>query len=137
MIGASEARAIEAVGRAEAEKMRMKASAYKQYGDAAIMALVLEALPQIAAEVAAPLAKTDEIVLLGGADRTTTEVNKLLGELSIGIITYFKNLFDRPLVLDTVSVSDTFKMYLYRHIDTFFMENVSVYQYILCCRYFF
>merc|ERR1712008_619520 len=77
LIGASEARAIEAVGRAEAEKMRMKASAYKQYGDAAIMALVLEALPQIAA----PLAKTDEIVLLGGADKTTTEVNKLLGQL--------------------------------------------------------
>merc|ERR1719384_277878 len=67
--------------RAEAEKMRMKASAYKQYGDAAIMALVLEALPQIAAEVAAPLAKTDEIVLLGGADKTTSEVNKLLGQL--------------------------------------------------------
>ena len=81
LIGASEARAIEAVGRAEAEKMRMKASAYKQYGDAAIMALVLEALPQIAAEVAAPLAKTDEIVLLGGADKTTSEVNKLLGQL--------------------------------------------------------
>jgi len=81
LIGASEARAIEAVGRAEAEKMRMKASAYKQYGDAAIMALVLEALPQIAAEVAAPLAKTDEIVLLGGADKTTNEVNKLLGQL--------------------------------------------------------
>merc|ERR1711971_1294632 len=57
LIGASEARAIEAVGRAEAEKMRMKASACKQYGDAAIMALVLEALPQIAAEVAAPLPK--------------------------------------------------------------------------------
>merc|ERR1711874_729262 len=81
LTGAAEARAIEAVGRAEAERMRMKASAYKQYGDAAIMALVLEALPQIAAEVAAPLAKTDEIVLLGGADKTTTEVNKLLGQL--------------------------------------------------------
>ena len=37
--------------RAEAERMRMKASAYKQYGDAAILSLVLEALPQIAAEV--------------------------------------------------------------------------------------
>merc|ERR1719450_1376251 len=81
LIGASEARAIEAVGRAEAEKMRMKASAYKQYGDAAIMALVLEALPQIAAEVAAPLAKTDEIVLLGGADKTTSEINKLVSQL--------------------------------------------------------
>merc|ERR1712165_356406 len=81
LTGAAEARAIEAVGRAEAEKMRMKASAYKQYGDAAVMALVLEALPQIAAEVAAPLAKTDEIVLLGGSDRTTNEVNKLVSQL--------------------------------------------------------
>ena len=33
--------------RAEAERMRMKASAYKQYGDAAILSLVLEALPQV------------------------------------------------------------------------------------------
>merc|ERR1719357_2294581 len=81
LIGGAEAKAIEAVGRAEAESMRMKASAYKQYGDAAIMSLVLEALPQIAAEVAAPLAKTDEIVLLGGADRTTAEVNKLVSQL--------------------------------------------------------
>ena len=38
---------MEAVGRAEAERMRMKASAYKQYGDAAILSLVLEALPQV------------------------------------------------------------------------------------------
>jgi len=81
LIGGAEAKAVEAVGRAEAESMRMKASAYKQYGDAAIMSLVLEALPQIAAEVAAPLAKTDEIVLIGGSDRTTDEVNKLVGSL--------------------------------------------------------
>merc|ERR1719244_497031 len=81
LIGAAEAKAVEAVGRAEAESMRMKASAYKQYGDAAVMSLVLEALPSIAAEVAAPLSRTDEIVLLGGSDRTTTEVNKLVSQL--------------------------------------------------------
>jgi len=81
LIGAAEARAVEAVGRAEAERMRMKASAYKQYGDAAVLALVLEALPQIAAEVSAPLAKTDEIVLIGGGDRTTQELTKLVGTL--------------------------------------------------------
>merc|ERR1719229_1121878 len=81
LIGGAEAKAVEAVGRAEAESMRMKASAYKQYGDAAIMSLVLEALPQIAAEVAAPLAKTDEIVLIGGGNNTTHEVNKLVGTL--------------------------------------------------------
>ena len=68
LIGAADARAVEAVGRwvvgkyccnkpsptndyllfrAEAERMRMKASAYKQYGDAAILSLVLESLPQV------------------------------------------------------------------------------------------
>merc|ERR1719328_122453 len=81
LIGGAEAKAVEAVGRAEAESMRMKASAYKQYGDAAILSLVLEALPQIAAEVAAPLAKTDEIVLIGGNNNTTNEINKLVGTL--------------------------------------------------------
>ncbi|KAG7279366.1 hypothetical protein CRUP_001274 [Coryphaenoides rupestris] len=51
---------IEAVGKAEAEKMRLKAEAYLQYGEAAKTALVLEALPKIAGKVAAPLARTKE-----------------------------------------------------------------------------
>merc|ERR1711990_98001 len=81
LIGGAEARAVEAVGKAEAESMRLKAAAYQQYGDAAVMSLVLEALPSIAAEVAAPLAKTDEIVLIGGNNNTTNEINKLVGTL--------------------------------------------------------
>ncbi|CAN7986574.1 unnamed protein product, partial [Ixodes hexagonus] len=36
---------------------------------------------QIAAEVAAPLAKTDEIIMLSGEDRTTSEVTKLVSQL--------------------------------------------------------
>ena len=36
---------------------------------------------QIAAEVSAPLAKTDQIVLIGGSDRTTQEISKLVGTL--------------------------------------------------------
>merc|ERR1739838_823593 len=81
LLGAAEATAVEAVGRAEAEQMRMKAAAYAQYGDAAVMSLVLEALPQIAAEVSSPLSKTEEIVLIGGSDNTTDEINKLVGSL--------------------------------------------------------
>lgn len=81
MIGASEAYAIEAVGKAQAERMRMKAAAYRQYGDAAIMSMVLEALPKIAAEIAAPLAKVDEIIILSGEDRTAQEVSRLVGQI--------------------------------------------------------
>ena len=46
-IGHAEAISIEAIGKAEAERMRMKAAAYKQYGDAAKMSLVLESLPKV------------------------------------------------------------------------------------------
>ena len=47
LIGGAEADAIEAVGKAEAEMMRLKAAAYKQYGDAAMLSLVLETLPKV------------------------------------------------------------------------------------------
>ncbi|KAH8340431.1 hypothetical protein KR067_001539, partial [Drosophila pandora] len=78
-IGAAEAHAIELVGKAEAERMRMKANVYKQYGDAAIMNI--KSIPQIAAEVAAPLAKTEEIVLIGGNDNVTNDVTRLVAQL--------------------------------------------------------
>lgn len=80
-IGSAEASAIEMVGKADAERMRMKAAVYKQYGDAAIMNIVLESLPKIAAELAAPLKKTDEIVLIGGSDHVTGDVTRLVGQL--------------------------------------------------------
>ena len=47
LLGGADAGAIEAVGKAEAEMMRLKASAYKQYGEAAMLSLVLETLPKV------------------------------------------------------------------------------------------
>lgn len=46
-LGEAEAAVIEAMGTAEAERMKLKAEAYQKYGDAAKLALVLEALPQV------------------------------------------------------------------------------------------
>lgn len=81
LVGLAEATAIENIGRSEAEAMRMKAAAYKLYGEAATLSLVFEALPKIAAEVSAPLAKTDSIVLLSGSSNMAGEVSKLVGQL--------------------------------------------------------
>lgn len=47
MLGLAEAMAIGDVGKADAERMLAKAKVYKQYGEAALMALVLEALPKV------------------------------------------------------------------------------------------
>uniref|UniRef100_A0A8C6SQE5 Flotillin n=1 Tax=Neogobius melanostomus TaxID=47308 RepID=A0A8C6SQE5_9GOBI len=85
-VGEAEASSIEAIGKAEAEKMRLKAEAYLQYGEAAKTALVLESLPKMAGKVAAPLAKTNEIVILSGeASRVTGEMNRLLAELPVSV----------------------------------------------------
>ncbi|KAL3271310.1 hypothetical protein HHI36_021799 [Cryptolaemus montrouzieri] len=81
LIGTAEATAISSVGKADAARMKMKAGIYKQYGEAAIMSIVLEALPKIAAEVSAPLSKTDEIVLIGGPDGATSEITRLVGQI--------------------------------------------------------
>lgn len=47
IIGNARAQAIEAKGVAEAEEMRIKAAAYKQYGDAAILSIILDSLPKV------------------------------------------------------------------------------------------
>lgn len=47
LLGSAEAGAISSVGKADAERMRQKAAVYKQYGDAAILSLVLESLPKV------------------------------------------------------------------------------------------
>merc|ERR1711990_439655 len=68
LIGEADASAIEAIGKAEASEMFLKASAYKEYGKAAKIKMVVDCLPKIAAEVVAPLEKVDDIVIVGGGD---------------------------------------------------------------------
>ena len=74
---AEAARAIEAVGRAEAEKMRMKASAYKQYGDAAVMALVLEALPQVSLDFRRWQCKPTWAMQFPGTDMDSRKIGRI------------------------------------------------------------
>merc|ERR1712167_11331 len=58
MLGDAEAAAQEAKGAAEAAVLQKKADAWKQYGDAALVQMVVEKLPELAANMAAPLANT-------------------------------------------------------------------------------
>jgi flotillin len=70
--GMAEVDIIREKGFAEAEAMTKKAEAYKLYNDAAITHMIIEKLPEIAANVAAPLAKTEKIVVVdnGGGDKS-------------------------------------------------------------------
>lgn len=47
LIGEAEAQALKSIGIAEADRMTMKAAVYKKYGEAAILNLVLNAMPKV------------------------------------------------------------------------------------------
>jgi flotillin len=85
-LGAGEADALRLKGLAEAEAMAAKAASWSEYNEAAITDRVLEILPELAAAVSAPLARTDKIVMIGsngssGASKITRDVTTVMSEL--------------------------------------------------------
>ncbi|MBO4915843.1 MAG: flotillin family protein [Oscillospiraceae bacterium] len=64
-VGEAEAAAIRAKAVAEAEGIDRKAEAMKKYGEAAVIEMVMNALPEIAKNVAEPLSKVDHITMYG------------------------------------------------------------------------
>ncbi len=62
--GDAQAAATLAVGQAEAAAMDKRADAFAHYNDAAVLQMLIEVLPQIAKEVAAPMSAIDNLTVL-------------------------------------------------------------------------
>ncbi len=60
-----EAEAILMKGRAEAQSIEMKALAMQKYGEAAILEMVVNKLPEVAEAIGKPLAQTEKILMFG------------------------------------------------------------------------
>ncbi|WEH43723.1 flotillin family protein [Streptomyces sp. AM 2-1-1] len=75
--GEAQAAAIAARGAAEAEAMQKKADAFAQYGDAAVLQMLVEVLPQVVAKAAEPLSAIDKLTVIStdGASRLTRTVS--------------------------------------------------------------
>ena len=78
-VGEAEAEAIRAKALAEAEGIDKKAEAMKKYGEAAIIEMIVGALPEIAKNVAEPLGKVDRITMYGEGNSA-----KLIGDIVNG-----------------------------------------------------
>jgi len=85
--GLAQAEVIKAQGFSEAEAMTKKATAWQQYTQAAVIQLLVEALPKVAAAIAQPLAQTDRIVIInsgdggGGASKLTADVTSIVAQV--------------------------------------------------------
>jgi flotillin len=95
--GEAEAFAIEAKAKAEAEQMAKKADAWGEYEKAALMDMILKVLPNLAAEVAAPLSKANKITMVSdgtsevGASKLTGEILDIMARIpeSVSLMTGF------------------------------------------------
>jgi flotillin len=86
--GLAEAAIIEAQGKANAEATRLKAQAFQQYNEAAVIELLVKVLPEIAGRISEPLSKTEKIVIInsgngagGGASKITGDVTQIISQL--------------------------------------------------------
>lgn len=78
-VGEANASAAQAMFIAEAEGLEKKADAYEQFGQAAILDMVVKILPQVAAEVAKPISSIDSVNIYdGGVDRVSGNVPVVL-----------------------------------------------------------
>lgn len=78
-VGEAEAEAIRLKALAEAEGIDKKAEAMKKYGEAAVIEMIMGALPEIAKNVAEPLSKVDKITMYGDGNSA-----KLLSDIVNG-----------------------------------------------------
>jgi flotillin len=79
--GETEAEIIRLKGLAEAEAKQKIAEAFEQYGQAAVLEMIVKMLPEYAKQVAAPLSNIDKITVVdtGGGNGENGGANKITG----------------------------------------------------------
>lgn len=86
--GETEAEIIRLKGLAEAEAKRKIAEAFEQFGQAAVLDMIVRMMPEYAKEIASPLSNIDKITVVdtgngegGGANRITSYATNLMSSL--------------------------------------------------------
>ncbi len=80
--GEAEAEIIFKKGEAEARAMNVKAEAYQEYNQAAVVDKLITGLPEVVRALAAPLANVDKITIISTGDGHTAGLNKITGDIA-------------------------------------------------------
>jgi flotillin len=80
--GEAEAEIIFKKGEAEAKAMNVKAAAYQEYNQAAVVDKLITGLPEVVRAMAAPLANVDKITIVSTGDGHAAGMNKITGDLA-------------------------------------------------------
>ncbi len=80
--GEAEADIIFKKGDAEARAMNVKAAAYQEYNQAAVVDKLITSLPDIVQALASPLQKVDKITIVSTGDGNAAGMNKITGDMT-------------------------------------------------------
>src|SRR5579883_1351553 len=80
--GEAEAEIILKKGEAEAKAMNVKAEAYQEWNQAAVVDKLITGLPEVVKAMAAPLANVDKITIVSTGDGNAAGVNKITGDIT-------------------------------------------------------
>jgi flotillin len=80
--GEAEAEIIFKKGEAEAKAMNVKAEAFQEYNQAAVVDKLLTGLPQIVQAIATPLNNVDKITIVSTGNGNSTGIHKLTGDVT-------------------------------------------------------
>ena len=118
--GVAEAEAIRAKGLAEAEAMEKKAEAYRKYNGAAVIEMMVKILPEMAAEVAKPLASIDKVNIYGGGSGADgSGVSQISGNMPV----VMKQVFDTMTEATGVDFTEIMRASTY---DAKVTKNINV-----------
>jgi flotillin len=94
--GSAEAQIILAKGQSEAEAMKVKAAAFHEYNQAAVIDKLLTGMPDVVRAMAEPLSKVDKITIVSTGDGDGAGINKLVVDVS-------KMIAQAPALFETLS----------------------------------
>src|SRR5881396_3304615 len=80
--GQAEAEIIFKKGEAEAKAMNVKAEAYQEWNQAAVVDRLIGGLPEVVRALASPLANVDRITIVSTGDGEAAGMNKITGDLT-------------------------------------------------------
>jgi flotillin len=80
--GEAEAEIILKKGEAEAKAMNVKAEAYQEWNQAAVVDKLITGLPEVARALASPLQNIDKITIVSTGDGSAAGMNKITGDMA-------------------------------------------------------
>jgi len=80
--GEAEAEIIFKKGEAEAKAMNVKAEAYQDYNQAAVIDKLISNMPEIVKALASPLANVDKITIVSTGNSDAAGMNKITGDVA-------------------------------------------------------